>query len=124
MILKFEEIVLPLRPISKPRPRSFMGQRRPYNDPVYKRWIEQAKAHMTEFWTRDPLDFVHDLRVTFLGPARGDLDNRLGAVLDAGNGLIWKDDNVKIIGNIAMQWHQAKEKEAHIVLAITWEEDE
>ena len=123
-LLKSREIHLPLRPISKPRPRSYMGQRRPYNDPVYKRWIEQAKAHMTEFWIMKPLDFVTNLDVRFHGPARGDLDNRLGAILDAGNGIIWRDDNVKVIGNVTMKWYQTKEKEAFIKLLIVWEEEQ
>tara|TARA_R100000781_G_scaffold105085_1_gene68891 strand:- start:4213 stop:4590 length:378 start_codon:yes stop_codon:yes gene_type:complete len=122
-MLKSQEIILPLRPISKPRPRSFMGQRRPYNDPIYKRWIEKAKAHMSEFWMKKPLDYVTNLNVTFMGPARGDLDNRLGAVLDAGNEILWKDDNVKVIGCVTMKWFRTKEKEAHIVLNLVWEED-
>ena len=123
-LLKSREIHLPLRPISKPRPRSYMGQSRPYNDPVYKRWIEQAKAHMTEFWIMKPLDFVTNLDVRFHGPARGDLDNRLGAILDAGNGIIWRDDNVKVIGNVTMKWYQTKEKEAFIKLLVVWEEEQ
>jgi len=124
MGVRTAEVILPLRPISKPRPRSFMGQSRPYNDPVYKKWIKNARAHMTEFWTREPLEFVNNLHISFRGPARGDLDNRAGSVLDAGNGLIWKDDNVKVIGNMTLQWHHTKEKEAHIILHITWEEGE
>ena len=120
-MLKSQEIHLPLRPISKPRPRSLMGQRRPYNDPIYKRWIEQAKAHMTEFWTKPPLDHVINLDVRFHGPARGDLDNRLGAIMDAGNGIIWRDDNVKVIASVTMKWHHTKAKEAHIRLLVVWE---
>ena len=98
-----------------------MSKRRDYNDPIYKRWIEQAKAHMTEFWTKPPLDHVINLDVRFHGPARGDLDNRLGAIMDAGNGIIWRDDNVKVIASVTMKWHHTKAKEAHIRLLVVWE---
>ena len=49
-MLKFKQIDLPIRPISKPRPRSFMGQKRPYNPPQYKSWLKEAKVHLKEQW--------------------------------------------------------------------------
>ncbi len=122
-MIRTQQIHLPMRPISKPRPRAFMGQRRPYNDPVYKQWIKQAKAHMSEFWTHEPLEKLKILYVVFRGPARGDLDNRLGAVMDAGNGIIWKDDKVTVIPSIDMKWLKTSEKEARIFMQVTWEDD-
>ena len=87
------DLCLSIRPISKARPRSFMGQSRPYTDKVYKEWLGQCRALMGEWWTNPPLTHINCLICHFHGPARGDLDNRLGSLLDAGNGLIWKDDN-------------------------------
>jgi len=108
--------------MSKARPRSYMGQSRPYMDKAYKTWKEQVRALMGEWWTDPPLPHINCLICTFVGPARGDLDNRLGAVLDAGNGLIWKDDNVTVINSVAMRWKHASEKDAHIYLKIIWDE--
>ena len=116
------DLSLPIRPISKARPRSYMGQSRPYTDKVYKEWLGQCRALMGEWWTRPPLTHINCLICRFYGPARGDLDNRLGSVLDAGNGLIWKDDNVTVIGNIAMHWTHASPKEASIYMKIIWDE--
>jgi Holliday junction resolvase RusA-like endonuclease len=99
-----------------------MGQSRPYTDKVYKEWLGQCRALMGEWWTAPPLTHINCLICRFYGPARGDLDNRLGSVLDAGNGLIWKDDNVTVIGNIAMHWTHASPKEASIYMKIIWDE--
>jgi Holliday junction resolvase RusA-like endonuclease len=112
---------LPLAPKSKARPRTYMGQARPYMEAAYKDWIKKARALMGEHWTLPPLDHINCLVVTFYGPARGDLDNRLGALLDAGNGLIWADDNVKVIGTVAMKWRKSSLKDAHINFTVIWQ---
>ena len=116
------DLSLPIRPISKARPRSYMGQSRPYTDKVYKEWLGQCRALMGEWWTAPPLAHINCLICHFYGPARGDLDNRLGSLLDAGNGLIWTDDKVTVIGSIAMRWTHASPKEASIYMKIIWDE--
>lgn len=115
------DIHLPLAPKSKARPRAYMGQARPYMDAAYKDWVRRARALMGEHWTGQPLDHINVLVVTFFGPARGDLDNRLGSLLDAGNGLIWKDDNVNVIGTVAMSWQKTSLKDAHINFSVLWQ---
>jgi Holliday junction resolvase RusA-like endonuclease len=115
------DISLALPPKSKARPRAYMGQARPYMDAAYKEWVRKARALMGEHWTLPPLDHIAVLVVAFYGPARGDLDNRLGSLLDAGNGLIWKDDNVNVIGTVAMSWHKTSLKDAHINFSVLWQ---
>lgn len=116
------DLLLNVRPMSKARPRSYAGQNRPYNDATYKEWLKTARALLGEWWTDPPLDHINCLIVTFVGPARGDLDNRLGALLDAGNGLVWRDDCVTVINSVAMRWEHASPKDAHIFLKLIWDE--
>jgi Holliday junction resolvase RusA-like endonuclease len=99
-----------------------MGQSRPYTDKVYKEWLGRCRALMGEWWANPPLAHINCLICHFYGPARGDLDNRLGSLLDAGNGLIWKDDNVTVIGSVAMRWTHASPKNASIYMKIIWDE--
>ena len=116
------EFVLPLRPISKARPRSFQGQARPYMPAAYKQWIKDARMHLGEWWTDAPLDHVDELAVHFYGPARGDLDNRVGSLLDAMNGLVIADDNVNVLPRIRLAFTKAKTADARIYIRLTWGE--
>ena len=110
-----------MRPISKARPRSFRGQSRPYTDTVYKNWLKDAKTQLEEWWIDPPLEEVLLMEVTFYGAARGDLDNRLGSVLDAMvQANVIKDDNVNVIPNVHMSFHKAKTADARILIKLTW----
>ena len=118
------DLLIPLPPMSKPRPRGTAGQSRPYMDKNYVAWKAQARAHMGEWWVHQPLDHLNCLVVHFYGPARGDLDNRIGAVMDAGNGLLWTDDNVKVISAIASRHFRTPIKEARIYMKLVWETEQ
>lgn len=89
---------------------------------AYKQWKSNLRGLMGEWWTMPPLESVNALVFTFSGPARGDLDNLAGAVLDAGNGLIWVDDRVLVVPAIAARWKRAKKAESSIFMKIFWEE--
>lgn len=121
MEIKSAELLLRIRPMSKARPRAVAGSSRPYMDKVYTEWKAKARALMGEWWADPPLDHINCLIVHFRGPARGDLDNRLGALLDAGNDLIWKDDNVNVIRSVAMRWDKESTADAHIYMKLVWE---
>jgi len=117
------EFVLPLRPISKARPRSFQGQARPYMPAAYKQWIKDARMHLSEWWVDEPLEHVEMMDVHFYGPARGDLDNRVGSLCDAMNGLVIKDDNVNVLPRMRLSFTKAKTTEACIHIRLTWGEE-
>tara|TARA_R100000234_G_scaffold40837_1_gene24462 strand:- start:740 stop:1114 length:375 start_codon:yes stop_codon:yes gene_type:complete len=123
-MLKFKQIDLPIRPISKPRPRSFMGQKRPYNPPQYKSWLKEAKVHLKEQWKLEPLTKVHRLDIFFRGAEMGDLDNKSGSVMDAAKNILWTDDSVKVIPNLNLSFTKVKIKDSHIIIQITWEVDD
>tara|TARA_B100001113_G_C20958785_1_gene556516 strand:- start:36 stop:413 length:378 start_codon:yes stop_codon:yes gene_type:complete len=124
MTLKFKQIDLPIRPISKPRPRSFMGQKRPYNPPQYKNWLKEAKFYLQNQWKLEPLTTVHRLEIFFRGAEIGDLDNKSGSVMDAAKNILWIDDSVKVIPNLHLFFKKVKLKDSHIIIKITWEADD
>jgi len=118
--MQSREFVLPLRPISKARPRSFQGQARPYMPAAYKSWIKDARMHLSEWWVEPPLEHVQMMDVHFYGPARGDLDNRVGSLLDAMNGLVVTDDNVNVLPRMRLSFTKAKTADACIHICVTW----
>jgi Holliday junction resolvase RusA-like endonuclease len=108
--------------MSKARPRSAPGGGRPYMPPAYMKWKANLRGQMGEWWTLPPLTKVNVLVLTFSGPARGDLDNLTGAVLDSGNQLIWADDRVNVITSIAARWKKCKPADSSIYMQLIWEE--
>ncbi len=111
-------ITLHLPLTSKARPRSFSGQKVPYMPAKYKKWKAEVRAQLAEWWTEPPLEKVKIVTLKFKGPARGDLDNLMGAILDTGNGLIWKDDRLSIISKLYGEFEKAKEADSQIELKV------
>lgn len=120
--MKSREFTLPMKPISKARPRSFQGQTRPYMPLQYKNWIKDAEAHLSEWWVGPPLERVASIDLHFYGHARGDLDNLMGSILDAMNGIVLKDDNVNVLPEAHARFTKAKGNDACVHVRITWEE--
>ena len=115
------ELHIPLRPMSKERPRSFSGQTRPYMSRNYKLWLKDAMAVMTEWWVQPPLERTECIGITLFGPARGDLDNKAGSVMDAlVKSRVITDDNVNVVPNLNLRFRRAKTKDAHIHVRILW----
>ena len=116
------ELYLPLRPMSKERPRSFRGQSRPYMSRTYKLWMADAVSIMQEWWVGPPLERTEYVWIEHHGAARGDLDNKDGSVFDAlvKAGVI-KDDNVNVVGKRGSGFVKASIKQAHIIVRIDWE---
>lgn len=113
------ELRVPL--MSKARPRSPRGGGRPYMPRAYMDWKANVRAILAEWWTIEPLDDVRCLCLSFRGPARGDLDNMAGAVLDAGNGLIWRDDRVGVLPTLALRWTKSSKTDQSIQMKVIWE---
>ena len=97
-----------------------MGQSRPYMPAEYKAWMKNARAQLAEQWVDEPLTYVRWMGVTFYGPRRGDIDNLLGGLLDAGNSLIWADDRVSNIDNVHIRHVRASAKDAHIKVHLIY----
>lgn len=111
------ELRVPL--MSKARPRMVPGGGRPYMPASYMAWKKTVRALLGEWWTIPPLTDVRCLVLSFRGPARGDLDNLAGAVLDAGNGLVWADDRVGVMPTLALRFTKAKTPSIYI--KVIWQ---
>jgi Holliday junction resolvase RusA-like endonuclease len=88
---------------------------------AYMSWKADVRAILAEWWTIPPLEDVRCLCLVFRGPARGDLDNLAGAVLDAGNGLIWRDDRVGVLPALALRWTKTPKADQSIYMKVIWE---
>lgn len=121
MTLRSADVYIPVIPKSAPRPR-FRGKA--YNDPKYKAWKDNFRAFVSEWWLHEPLSHVTVLCCHFYGPAVGDLDNKLKAVLDCLVGQVISDDNVKVVPYIVTKWFKSTKADAHIYLKVCWIEDE
>jgi len=116
------ELHIPLRPMSKERPRSFSGQSRPYMSRNYKLWMKDCVAVMQEWWIGPPLQKVKYVFIEHHGAARGDLDNKDGSVFDAlVKAGVLVDDNVNVVDKRGSAFYKAKVKEAHIIVRLEWE---
>ena len=116
------ELHIPLRPMSKERPRSFSGQSRPYMSRNYKLWMKDCVAVMQEWWVLPPLQKVNHITIEHHGAARGDLDNKTGAVMDAlVKAKVIIDDNVNVVPRRREVFVKASTKDSHIVVRLRWE---
>lgn len=113
------ELRVPL--MSKARPRFNRRTGAVYNPEAYEDWKATVRAILAEWWTIEPLDEVRCLCLSFRGPARGDLDNLAGAVLDAGNELIWRDDTVAVMPTLALRWTKTPKADQSIYMKVIWE---
>ena len=104
--------------MSAARPRSFSGQKVPYMPAAYKKWKADVRAQLAEWWVDPPLETVNVLSLRFAGPCRADLDNLMGAILDCGNKLVWRDDRVSVISKIIGEHKKAKAEESTIEIRI------
>ena len=116
--LQQRALVLEIAPKSKERPR-FNG-RVAHLSHAYREWLKNCSALMSEWWIDPPLDEVLCLHCHFYGAARGDNDNLIGSVMDAGNQIIWRDDSVNVIKKIIALHTKTKQAQAHIKLEVIW----
>jgi Holliday junction resolvase RusA-like endonuclease len=105
--------------MSKARPR-FVAGKVPYMPKQYMKWRKDLRAKMAEWWTDPPLEHVERMDLTFKGPARYDLDNLAGAVLDAGQDLVWTNDRCTVIPTLNLRWTKCKPADSSIYLKVYW----
>lgn len=72
---------------------------------------------MRGIYRGQPLDRC-GLGVEMHGEARSDLDNLVGALMDAGTGILWRDDSVAVIRYLNVQFFKAKKSEAKWVVCV------
>jgi Holliday junction resolvase RusA-like endonuclease len=124
MALASADFVLPVPLQPKSRPRFAKGVA--YKDSKYTAWTEDVRAILREWWTIPPLQKgqVVALHLTFCGPGTSDLDNLAGAVMDAGNGIVWADDRVTVLQRIEAEWQQQPKSNQSIYMKVIWNDDQ
>lgn len=91
----YPEIILPLRLMSKARPR--VTSRGTFMPKPYQQWRKECSDLLKEAWQGPPLDHPIEVQIDCYGTARGDIDNYMGALFDCANKIIWTDDRASII---------------------------
>ena len=96
------ECFIPIPPQPTLRPR--MGKGRVYAPKKYREYLDKLSKFMASVWRYEPLADALKVEICFflkkpksakreLPTVKPDIDNLVKAVLDAGNGIIWNDDN-------------------------------
>lgn len=115
-----DTVTIPWEPVEKERPRYARG--RFYNpdsaDEARTTWAMKA------WWApREPLKNLCAITVTFYVKQRRkvDIDNLLKHVMDAGNGVLWRDDSQ--ICSVQMRMLEARPEESRTELRVISLED-
>lgn len=93
--MDYPEIILPLRLMSKARPR--VTSRGTYMPRPYQLWRKECAELLRKAWLAPPISHPIAVEIDCYGTARGDVDNYMGALFDTANGIIWVDDRSSII---------------------------
>ena len=108
---------------SKARPRMTRSGHT-YMDPRYKAAREEMRRHLRRQWHRPPLEGPIALYVKLTGEGRGDADNIVGFLMDAGGPLrdepaiTWVDDRVSIISPVIVEWVRAPKAQSNWLIQI------
>ena len=115
---------LPL--MSKARPRCARGGHA-YMPPNYREWKRQATDRLMAHWVDFDLPTLSafEFHVTAYGPGRGDGDNLIAAMLDAGlpdkktgwRGC-WTDDRVTCCPALSFRWHRSKQPRWELLIKV------
>jgi Holliday junction resolvase RusA-like endonuclease len=104
--MEYPEIYLPLRLMSKARPR--VTRFGAYMPKPYQDWRKECVELLKEAWPYDPIDHPISVSIECAGAARGDVDNYMGAFFDAANKILWVDDRCSIIKSACISHTKAK----------------
>lgn len=102
--------------VPKKRPR--VTSRGTYMPPGYKDWQQETALLLRREWQDQPLAGHVAVAVTIYSRTkpRGDLDNLLGAILDAANGVLWGDD--RQVTACACRWQQVADKTSMVRVEV------
>lgn len=100
----YDEIVLPIKLMSKARPR--VTSRGTYMPKPYQEWRKECARLLREAWKHEPIDHPIAVEIDCYGTARGDVDNYMGALFDTANKIIWTDDRASIIQKATIAYYK------------------
>lgn len=100
----YPEIILPIRLMSKARPR--VTSRGTFMPKPYQEWRKECSDLLKKAWQRDPIDHPIAVEIDCYGTARGDIDNYMGALFDCANKILWVDDRASIIQKATVAYYK------------------
>ena len=88
--------------VPKKRPR--VTRNGTYMPHGYTDWKQETAYQMRKAWGQPPIEGTLGVAIELVARKRprGDMDNLAGAVLDAGNGVLWVDD--RQIAALSVAW--------------------
>lgn len=111
---------------SKARPRFAGGHG--YLPRDYRQWKEKCTSCIKAIWDENgwtPIVAADTIVLDFVGPARHDLDNLVGAILDAGLPCprlgfagAWVDDRVSVFPSISASFSKGKPECIHCLIRL------
>lgn len=101
----YPEIILPIRLMSKARPR--VTARGTYMPKSYQQWRKECSDLLKEAWPYEPINHPIAVEIDCYGTARGDIDNYMGALFDTANGIVWADDRATIIQRATVSYYKS-----------------
>lgn len=112
------KLVLKLPPCSKHRPRVTCNGT--YYAAPYQRWMAAAVNELRQQWKNQPLKQVQKIDFCFYGNHAGkDLDNIVGAVLDA---MVKSDvlinDNLNVVKSISATWERSTTQQIEVTIIL------
>lgn len=108
--MNYPEIVLPLKLMSKARPR--VTARGTYFPKAYQDWRKECSQLLRQAWTLDPIETPIAVEIDCYGTARGDIDNYMGALFDSANKILWADDRASIIQKATIAYYKRPASES------------
>lgn len=122
-------IYLRIEPKPYERPRFAGGHA--YNAPKYANYKKECQFLMKDVFKTNPLENPLHVNFEFILPCpksklkrpqnadvRPDLDNYIKAVLDAGNGILWRDDSQVISLSAKKKYHYRLGEHAGIIISM------
>jgi Holliday junction resolvase RusA-like endonuclease len=73
----------------------------------YQDWRKECCHLLKNQWQQDPISHPISVDIECFGTARGDIDNYMGALFDAGRGIVWADDRASIIQKASITYFKA-----------------
>lgn len=102
--MNYPEIVLPIKLMSKARPR--VTRNGTYMPKPYQDWRKECSKLLKNAWDREPIDHPISVEIDCYGTARGDIDNYMGALFDTANKILWVDDRASIIQKASISYYK------------------
>ncbi len=101
---------------SKARPR--VTSKGTFMPAAYKKNQKELLEKVKEQYDGGPLEGPLRVEMELHGEGRADIDNVVGAFFDTVNKVLWEDDRISIIPELAVSWKKCKKEESYWVVRV------